>query len=714
MKRHALFVGVNRYDDKFIRPLRFALPDATILADRFGRAGFETRLLADPTQAELKNAVEAAVSELLPGDIFLFFYAGHGFTAQDGAHLLFCKDDRVKLLRGNGAGIRVDTIERLSEKQGVHRAFLLDSCRTDSLADIDARGASSSRDLDFVHIPKGEGSFFLLRSCNRFQPSIEIESLQHGLFTKSLVDAIDARDLALMKCGTDFAEALGHRMDAYAREYGCFPSQRPSSENEGPAFSLFMPGFFPSLNQKQRVTPEKSRPAASATPRIKSSFTQLPKAGERRTFKISDNVSMDFVWCPATTSDEWKKIANGASTFLMGSDIREPQRKADEFLHPVKLSHGFWIATTPVMQIQWEGVLGAKANKSPRPRGAEKPVTCVAYDDAMEFIRKIRDFGCPVGLPTEAQWEYACRAGKNGQFGAGETGFFVPKYKRPGYLITGDDFIIFAIPFLGWIVAWIAACFFAGKTAPLKLFPANNWGIYDMHGNCGEWCSDWYGPYAASEVTDPRGPDSGRGHVVRGMRGVRFACLCRSASRWWIPAQMLFGKYRHPLVGLRLVINSFDHEGSDPQCLMSENAKSAPQDHAATASGYRKAADQGDADAQFNLGMMYANGRGVSRDDVEAVKWYRKAAEQGHARAQYNLGVRYDNGRGVSRDNGEAAKWYRKAAEQGYAAAQFNLGYDYEHGEGVPCSNAEALKWYRKAAEQGHENAKNALKRFGR
>ena len=120
---------------------------------------------------------------------------------------------------------------------------------------------------------------------------------------------------------------------------------------------------------------------------------------------------------------------------------------------------------------------------------------------------------------------------------------------------------------------------------------------------------------------------------------------------------------------------------------------------------YRKAAEQGNAKAQCNLGVCYGNGRGVSKDESEAVKWYRKAAEQGNANAQFNLGVCYDNGRGVSKDESEAVKWYRKAAEQGYAAAQCNLGWCYKYGCGVSKDESEAVKWYRKAAEQGNANA---------
>ncbi|HHY1074096.1 TPA: tetratricopeptide repeat protein, partial [Haemophilus influenzae] len=100
-------------------------------------------------------------------------------------------------------------------------------------------------------------------------------------------------------------------------------------------------------------------------------------------------------------------------------------------------------------------------------------------------------------------------------------------------------------------------------------------------------------------------------------------------------------------------------------------------------------AEQGNAKAQYNLGVMYGNGRGVKQDYFKAVNWYRKAAEQGHADAQLNLGYMYEKGRGVKQDDFEAVKWYRQAAEQGHADAQFNLGNMYADGRGVKQDNFE-------------------------
>lgn len=125
------------------------------------------------------------------------------------------------------------------------------------------------------------------------------------------------------------------------------------------------------------------------------------------------------------------------------------------------------------------------------------------------------------------------------------------------------------------------------------------------------------------------------------------------------------------------------------------------KDEVEAAKWFRKAAEQGDASAQLRIGACYADGTGVVKDDVEAVKWYRKSAEQGDALSQFCLGFCYYRGEGVVKDEVEAAKWFCKSAEQGKVEAQFILGTLYQEGEGVTKDDVEAAKWYRKSAEQG-------------
>jgi TPR repeat protein len=128
-------------------------------------------------------------------------------------------------------------------------------------------------------------------------------------------------------------------------------------------------------------------------------------------------------------------------------------------------------------------------------------------------------------------------------------------------------------------------------------------------------------------------------------------------------------------------------------------------DYEASAQWFRKAADQGIAAAQYNLGNMYAKGQGVPQDYALAVEWWRRAADQGLAAAQFNLGLMYYRGDGVPQDHAQAAQWFRKAADQGNADAQFNLGLMYYRGEGVPQDHVAAHMWFNLAASRGQPNA---------
>ena len=124
---------------------------------------------------------------------------------------------------------------------------------------------------------------------------------------------------------------------------------------------------------------------------------------------------------------------------------------------------------------------------------------------------------------------------------------------------------------------------------------------------------------------------------------------------------------------------------------------------------YRKAAEQNDAIAQFNLAFAYANGRGVAKDYAQAVKWLRKAADQSNVQAETVLGSCYANGQGVAKNDAEAVKWYRKAAEQDFAQAQISLALSYALGQGVAKDYVESYKWTLLAARQGDKDAKETM-----
>ena len=121
-------------------------------------------------------------------------------------------------------------------------------------------------------------------------------------------------------------------------------------------------------------------------------------------------------------------------------------------------------------------------------------------------------------------------------------------------------------------------------------------------------------------------------------------------------------------------------------------------DYAAAMSYWRAFADQGDARAQYHIGLMYWIGQGTPQDYAQALYWYLKAAKQGNAGAQYELGDMYARGLGVPRDQTQAGAWYSKAADQGHAVAQYNLGVIYERGQGVQQDYARASMWFSLAA----------------
>ena len=141
--------------------------------------------------------------------------------------------------------------------------------------------------------------------------------------------------------------------------------------------------------------------------------------------------------------------------------------------------------------------------------------------------------------------------------------------------------------------------------------------------------------------------------------------------------------------------------------LMYYYGRGVDEDYKEAVKWFHKAVEQGHAEAQYYLGSMYYHGRGVDEDEKEAAKWFHKAADQGHIEAQFVLGKKYYYLEEEKEEKKETVKWFRKAAEQGYLEAQVFLGLMYYYGQGVYEDKKEALKWFRKAAEQGDSEAQN-------
>jgi len=206
-------------------------------------------------------------------------------------------------------------------------------------------------------------------------------------------------------------------------------------------------------------------------------------------FQVSDerrerSVTQRMRWIPA-------------GSFMMGSPPKEegPQ-------HRMTLNHGYWMADTPCTQAFWKAITGENPSQF---EGSERPVENVAWDDTTAFVAKLASAlpGLVPRLPTEAEWEHSCRAGSVTPFCFG--------VELSAQQANIENKI--------------------GSTTDVRSYPANAWGIYDVHGNVWEWCGDWYGEYSKKSQTDPTGPKSGSERVMRGGGWIDGAASVRSACR---------------------------------------------------------------------------------------------------------------------------------------------------------------------------------------
>gem|GEM_PF-1163917 len=247
------------------------------------------------------------------------------------------------------------------------------------------------------------------------------------------------------------------------------------------------------------------------------------KAGDVETLDLGDGVLLKMVWCPP-------------GSYMRGSPDGEAGRMDDESQHEVTITKGFWIAQSEVTVQQWLRVMGSTSEPDWTYWGFPRPKTQVTWKDCQKFINRL-NARVPDGrfrLPTEAEWEYACRAGTATAFHG------------------GDSLGVTAAKFYG---SNPSTNEFAGRSDRIgglmvQSCQPNAWGLYDMHGNVWEWCQDWYGPYPTGSVTDPVGPASGTVRVNRGGGYYSSAEDCRSARRHGDTPS-----FRSVSLGFRLVVS---------------------------------------------------------------------------------------------------------------------------------------------------------------
>ena len=216
--------------------------------------------------------------------------------------------------------------------------------------------------------------------------------------------------------------------------------------------------------------------------------------------RLTNAVGMKFAWIPP-------------GTFMMGSTNKEKGRGDDEIHRKVTLTRGFYMGIHTVTQEQWQAVMGS--NPSSFMGEKNLPVEQVSWLDCQEFCKKLSAKDKKAyRLPTEAEWEYACRAGTATPYHFGAT-LATNQANYNGDFVDGNS----------------KKGINREKTVPGGSFPANAWGLFDMHGNVWQWCQDWHGSYGRAETTDPQGPKTGTNRILRGGSWGSHPIFCRSANR---------------------------------------------------------------------------------------------------------------------------------------------------------------------------------------
>jgi formylglycine-generating enzyme required for sulfatase activity len=267
-----------------------------------------------------------------------------------------------------------------------------------------------------------------------------------------------------------------------------------------PVFIVLIIAWTWAHKHNEVSTPGAIRPVAEARQLQKASAMQMGTSVE-----TINSIGMMLVLIPA-------------GEFQMGSPIGEIGRANDEQQHRVRIANSFYLGVTEVTQAQYKQITGENPSYFLAGRAGESlvadvntdnlPVEQVSWDDAVAFCQKLgQREGKTYRLPTEAEWEYACRAGTTAPFHFGSA------LQRNVANFTNDTYL--------------------GRTAVVGLYAANAFGVYDMHGNVWEWCSDWYGAdyYGTSEADNPQGPNTGSDRVHRGGGWCSPSLHSRSASR---------------------------------------------------------------------------------------------------------------------------------------------------------------------------------------
>ena len=480
-RRVALVIGNADYKGSLTR-LRNPANDARGMAQVLEEIGFEVIPLYNANRAEIGRAVHEFSKKIGSEGVALFYFSGHGLQVE-GQNYLVPVDAEIEeayqvKYQCNSANEVLDVMQ--SRRGNRINVVILDACRNNPFAD----GNKSVGSRGLATMPGAPGS--LIAYAADAGSVAKDGTGRHSPYTGSLIKHIKTPNLEL----EDVFKSVAR--DVLSATAGNQKPGRYSNVNED---YYLVVSESSNLGPLPPVPGGRGRLPTDPVPERETGLEEVGQiAGEGRRFSLPNSESMEFVWIPA-------------GTFMMGSPDSEKGRDKDEGpVHEVKISAGFWLGKYEVTQGQWEAVMGSNPSYF---KGVDRPVDKVSWSDVQAFIGQLNAVVGTIAyrLPTEAEWEYACRAGTSTRWSFGDNESQLGDYAQLRKFWGG----------------------FETKAVGSKL--PNAWGLYDMHGNVHEWVQDWYGGYSRSSVVDPQGPSTGSDRVGRGGGFDYNAQGVRSANR---------------------------------------------------------------------------------------------------------------------------------------------------------------------------------------
>jgi formylglycine-generating enzyme required for sulfatase activity len=481
-EQYAFLVGVRDYSlNNELSPLQYSENDVQQLATTLEKSGVATENITlmtqanavqkarySPTSRQIRKELAMVLSELKAGDTIIVGFSGHGLQFKNDPVNYFCPSD-ARLDDKSTLISLTQVYEDLEKSAASGKVLLVDACRNDPVSSF--RKSPKVIQLESVSdrkAPVFSGGTVALFSCSATQYSFEHKDLENGVFFHFVNRAFAGEaDLDLDKT-VDLFELEGYAIKNVQKWTRVNLGEMQTPERRGNVRGVIT---LIDLDVKNRakMDPMPSSSRQDATPK-----------------SITNSIGMKLNLIPA-------------GTFMMGSPTTEKDRDDDELQHRVTLTRDYYMGTTEVTQGQWEAVMGTTTPWRLQfnvKEGTNFAVSCVSWNDAIEFCKKLSvKEGRTYRLPTEAEWEYACRGGTTSAYsfgdaaiGLGDCGWFDENTTDNGEKYAHE----------------------------VGLKRANGYGLYDMHGNVWEWCSDWEGDYASGSVSDPQGPSSGSLRVSRG------------------------------------------------------------------------------------------------------------------------------------------------------------------------------------------------------